>query len=308
MAKKAQILHFTSPHLFEFNERFYRNDGVISWEELEEAHQMLSSKSYMQEASYFEYATFLALFLAKDLEFLILEAGLGGEFDSTNVIEEKLSVFTQIGRDHMEILGESIEQIARTKLNSMGKIAFLGIQNHPQVLDIAQEIAEAKQSQLYLLKSYQNDPNFPLFLNQNFALAKQVLNFLGVEAPQMKDLNLIGRMQRVRENIWLDVGHNVDGALALAEEFKNQKITLVYNAYEQKEIAQVLAALKEIAYEIQIIEVQDKRIIKRERLEEILMSLKINYRDFEGFSEDRHYLVFGSFSVIRRALEILDEK
>lgn len=308
LAKHSQILHFTSPHLFEFNERFYVNDGNLAWGQLQEAHQEIIQKAYMEEASYFEYATFMALYLAKDKDFLILEAGLGGEFDSTNVLHEKISVFTQIGLDHMEFLGDQIEEIARTKLNSMGEIAFLGIQKYSQILPIAQEIAQKKHAHLEVLRDYFIAPKFPIFLNQNFALAQKVLEFLGVEICEMEALNLSGRMQRVRENIWLDVGHNLDSALAMIDELRGKRIILVYNAYKQKDIDAILRVFRDCVIRVEIIAISHERIIEKKILQDKLEQLKIPYCDFCGFDSKEDYLVFGSFSVVGEVIRKYLEK
>ncbi len=98
----------------------------------------------MREASYFEYATFLALVLGMEYEYLVLEAGVGGEFDSTSVVLANVSVFTLIGLDHQEMLGENIEQIAKTKLKAMSGYTILARQNYRQVERIALEIALQK--------------------------------------------------------------------------------------------------------------------------------------------------------------------
>lgn len=304
LAKNFKIMHFTSPHLFQVNERFYFNEGIAPLEMLEKAHTLLSSKAYMHEASFFEYLTFLGFYLARDLDFLILEAGLGGEFDSTNVLQDKISVFTQIGLDHTERLGESVEEIAKTKLKSMGKIAFLGIQKYSQVYEIAKKIAQEKKSTLYPLTSCPKRP-LPDFLNQNFTLAQEVLSFLGYVWEEIPSLDLEGRMQRVGDNIWFDVGHNIDGAMALAQEFKGEKIILVYNSYAQKDIDSILRCFGPIIKKVEIIDVCHPRVIPREKLVQILRELRMEFCDFDGFKQGEKYLVFGSFSVVKVAFEWL---
>ncbi|WP_051420574.1 Mur ligase family protein [Helicobacter pametensis] len=303
LAKDHKILHFTSPHLFDFRERFYRNDGLVSWEDLQKAHEILINQPYMHKASYFEYATFLAFYLAKDVDMLILEAGLGGEFDSTNVVDDKISVFTQIGLDHMEFLGNTLEEIATTKLNAMGKVAFLGIQKDSKINKLALRIAMDKGSKLYEVCQYEQDPHFPDFLNQNFALASKVVKFLGARMCQKQELNLPARMQRVRENIWLDVGHNEDAARAVCRELAGQKVVLVFNAYVQKDLHSVLAVLKEIILRVEIVSISHERITPRDVLEQTLRSEGLPFCEFEGFCEDQTYLVFGSFSVVGEILE-----
>lgn len=307
------VMHFTSPHLFCLNERFYRDGKNLDMQTLQEAHQILIQKPYMQEASYFEYLTFLCLFLAKDCEFLVLEAGLGGEFDSTNVLKDKISVFTQIGLDHCEILGESVKQIALTKLNSMGKVAFLGIQNYPEVVSLAQKIAQEKGAELSVLqKEYLLSAPFemPMFLLQNLTLASKVLDFLEIEydLEQIALLDLQGRAQKYSPLITLDVGHNPDGAKALLGEFDGKKITLVYNAYKQKDVLEVLKILSPIILEVQIITINDARAIQKEKLESFLKDLGLPYRDFEGIEKEKEYLIFGSFSVVKAFLERMSER
>lgn len=305
------VMHFSSPHLFSLNERFYLDGENLSMQVLQEAHQILIQKPYMQEASYFEYLTFLCLFLAKDCDYLVLEAGLGGEFDSTNVLRDKISVFTQIGLDHCEILGESLEQIATTKLNSMGEVAFLGIQKYPQILPLAQSIAQKREARLHILDQCLTPPfAMPRFLVENLSLSAKVLDFLAVsyDLLHIASLDLQGRMQKFSELITLDVGHNPDGAKAVLREFEGRKITLVYNAYKQKDVQRVLEILKPIILEVEIIEIDDTRAIQKQELEKILKTLRIKYKDFKTIHTQKEYLVFGSFSVIRAFLERVSER
>lgn len=95
--------------------------------------------------SYFEYTTLLAIVAFWGCEYVVLEAGLGGEFDATNVFDKVLSVFTPIDFDHSAFLGNAIESIAGTKLRSMQNTALLGIQQHADVKTIAQTIAQGCQ-------------------------------------------------------------------------------------------------------------------------------------------------------------------
>lgn len=94
---QKSVLHFSSPHLFDFKERFYTQGGDIEDSRLEEAHIALWQIESVRESSYFEYATFLALYVSQGCEYLVLEAGLGGEFDSTSVCQypySRMYIFT----------------------------------------------------------------------------------------------------------------------------------------------------------------------------------------------------------------------
>ncbi|MGX3097757.1 bifunctional folylpolyglutamate synthase/dihydrofolate synthase [Helicobacter sp. 23-1046] len=180
-----KVLHFTSPHLFDFNERFYmanmqscadlvdcadcgakssaeakitdcrtqdsNQHRIATHSELESAHLWLQRFPIVRESSYFEYATFLALYLAKDCDYFVCEAGLGGEFDSTSVLNADLSIFTPIGLDHEEFLGSDIASIAGSKLRAMGKNVLLAPQRFTQCKKIAKQIAQEKNAHLFTI-------------------------------------------------------------------------------------------------------------------------------------------------------------
>ncbi|MCH3853770.1 bifunctional folylpolyglutamate synthase/dihydrofolate synthase, partial [Campylobacter jejuni] len=99
--------------------------------------------------SYFEYATFLAVELFKDCDYAIFEAGVGGEYDATSVFDKSLSIFTKVGFDHTQILGDSLEKIARTKFKVMAKQALISSEQDERVLQMAQKIAFLKNTKLY---------------------------------------------------------------------------------------------------------------------------------------------------------------
>ena len=95
--KKYKVLHYSSPHILEFNERIRINGKDSTNEQLESAHiklQKILPINILNKLTYFEYTTLLAFVLSDSLDYLVLEAGLGGEFDATNVVKNNLSLFT----------------------------------------------------------------------------------------------------------------------------------------------------------------------------------------------------------------------
>jgi len=135
-----KVGHYTSPHILKFNERIWINGNDIDDESLEKAHQKLQNiipECYLERLSYFEYTTFLAMKSFEELDYVILEAGLGGEYDATSVFERDTSLVTTIDIDHQSFLGNTIEEIATTKLNSIKSKAIIGKQIHPEVMQIA---------------------------------------------------------------------------------------------------------------------------------------------------------------------------
>ncbi|RAX54267.1 hypothetical protein CCY99_04450 [Helicobacter sp. 16-1353] len=313
MQNNYKILHFTSPHIFSFNERFYKNGRTISDLEILEAHKFLQYFDFIKEASYFEYATFLALVLSNDVDFLILEAGVGGEFDSTSAIKRDLCLFSLIDFDHEEMLGDTIEKIATTKLNAMVNPSIIGIQKHRSIKDIAKKIAYKKNiSDLFFVDSINNDILLYLqkyhlasFLGENLALSLKALEVLCInyDLTSLPNLDLIGRFQKIKENIIIDVGHNQSAAKALKDNLKDKKIILVYNSYFQKNIVEILDILRDNILKVEIIDIKDNdRIINKNDLIAILKRLDIKYSDFKGIDNNEKYLVFGSFSVIEKFL------
>ncbi|MFP6207009.1 folylpolyglutamate synthase/dihydrofolate synthase family protein [Helicobacter pylori] len=307
-----KVLHFTSPHVFEFRERFFLNGSVVGESVLENAHQQLQSHAFSNACSYFEYATLLAVMLAKDCDYLVLEAGLGGEFDSTNALEKTLSVFTPIDYDHKEFLGDSLESIAQTKLKAMGSLSIIAPQQE-LVLNAAQKIAKEKHAQLIVVQNeiskgvrdYIERHHLARFLAMNLEVALKAFETLLPCNKQevlknLKPLNLIGRCELLSPNILIDVGHNPHSAKALKEEIKrvfNTPIILIYNCYQDKDAFRVLEILKPVVKKVLILELHNERIIQLEKLKGILETLGLEHALFEDVEENENYLVYGSFLV-----------
>ncbi len=108
---------FTSPHLLSYNERFRINGEEINDETLLLFFQKYEELLEQIPLTYFEISTALAfwLFAHKNVDLAIIETGLGGRLDSTNIINPELSVITSIGFDHADVLGNTLEQIASEK-------------------------------------------------------------------------------------------------------------------------------------------------------------------------------------------------
>ncbi|MFP6250818.1 glutamate ligase domain-containing protein [Helicobacter pylori] len=307
-----KVLHFTSPHVFEFRERFFLNGSVVGESVLENAHQQLQSHAFSSACSYFEYATLLAVMLAKDCDYLVLEAGLGGEFDSTNALEKTLSVFAPIDYDHKEFLGDSLESIATTKLKAMGSLSIIAPQQE-LVLNIAQKIAKEKHAKLIVVQNeiskgvrdYIERHHLARFLAMNLEVALKAFETLLPCNKQevlknLKPLNLIGRCELLSPNILIDVGHNPHSAKALKEEIKrvfNAPIVLIYNCYQDKDAFLVLEILKPVIKKVLILELHEERVIQLEKLKGILETLGLEYALFEDVEENENYLVYGSFLV-----------
>lgn len=356
-----KVLHFTSPHLFRFNERFYlanisnsdssaksssakmgkkdcakggnadkNTHRIADDSELEKAHLWLQRFPIIEQSSYFEYATFLALYLAKDCDYFVCEAGLGGEFDSTSVLQADLSIFTPISFDHQDMLGNSIESIATTKLKAMSKHTLLAPQIYKEVDSIAKSIAKQKGAELTFVENifdevdkpiplehlvrlpenfYEYSQNLAPFLKQNLFVAYRALESIGivVDFASLMRFDLPARAQYIAPNILIDVGHNAHCAHSILQIVKQKRVILVYNTFFDKDANAILGILKPAIDRLLILEVSHSRILPKDKLINIAQNLGIEYGIFEGVDSmraDKDYVVFGSFSVVKTFMEI----
>ncbi|MGD9715468.1 MAG: bifunctional folylpolyglutamate synthase/dihydrofolate synthase [Sulfuricurvum sp.] len=312
--------HYTSPHILRFNERIWIDGEDISDADLEEAHRRLLAllpSEVAESLSYFEYTTLLAMIAFEECDYVVLEAGLGGEHDATNAFEKVLSVFTPIDLDHAAFLGTTVEEVAQTKLRSMTRLALLGSQKHPEVETIARKIADAKGTRLHTLHERITPAirewglqlgiknGLSVYLRDNLELAMCAFELLGFEArAELFDQGaLFGRLSRIAPNVTLDVGHNPLAAREIARVYAGKKVTLVYNTYRDKDYREILFILSPIIERVEIIDVNEPRIALRSDLEAALDGLAIPYASFERIDDAKDYLVFGSFSVAETFLK-----
>jgi dihydrofolate synthase / folylpolyglutamate synthase len=311
--------HYTSPHILKFNERIWINGKDITDTALEAAHNKLYallSQAESDALSYFEYTTLLAMVAFEGSDYIVLEAGLGGEFDATAVFDALLTVVTPIDYDHQAFLGDTIEAIAATKLRAIKHKAIMGLQKHQIVYAIAKSIAKEKSvemipldakriKQTHYFQTAAERMGLAPYLQDNFALAMGALEILdiGFLESAFQEGALFGRLSPLTPNISLDVGHNPLAAEAIVKTLQNEKVTLVYNSYKDKDFKKILSILSPIIERVEIIEVKDGRIIDKSALEAVLCELGLPYGDFQSIQKDRKYLVFGSFAVAESFLK-----
>jgi len=304
---------FTSPHIFRFNERIVFDGKNISDEELRSEHESLHgllSDDERDSISYFEYCALIAYsFLSKRSDIVVLEAGLGGEFDATTVFDKDLMLVTEIDEDHKEFLGDDLEEIAGTKLRAMNAETIVG-SFKGTVYRVASQIALQRgysvsspmqvltASEIDLAYAYARKKRWPRFQAQNLLLAMAGAKKLGIKIgkdtlPQHMPK---GRFEQIAPNIIVDVGHNPACAKAIAKAIpKKTKPVLVFNTLREKEYEKSLAILAPKIKRVEIIGIDSQRAIAKEMLCDALNELGIEYRDFDGVDGRENYLVFGSF-------------
>lgn len=333
-AQGFSVGHYTSPHIFEFSERFWLDGKVISASELERAHERLLEilpQEFVIKTSYFEYATLLAAVVFERCDYFVCEAGMGGELDATNVFDKALSVFTPIGFDHIDTLGNSLEAISKTKFSAMSSDAkaLLSDVMDPRCVDIARDIAQKKgvdisfasqnlcAKELQSIARYTDRFDLADFLRSNLTLscaaAKILLNH-DVSVDDLGALDISGRCERIEPNVYVDVGHNELGAQVIAQKFQGKKLTFIYNAFADKDFGAVLRTLKPIISRVLIFDYPSPtgRELGGEAIAKTLEELNIKHEKFisltrqQARNSDEIFLAFGSFYLVEAFLRQFD--
>jgi len=173
---------YTSPHIISFNERIRVNGTKITDEEIVKNYELIENYATEIGASFFEITTAIAFehFKNSNVDVAVIETGLGGRLDSTNVVEPILSVITSIDKDHCQILGNSIEEIANEKAGIIKANSQVLVQeSNAKLMDIWLQIANEKSTVLFFLF------DFPSIKLQKYSDDFQMI--LEVELPSEHD-------------------------------------------------------------------------------------------------------------------------
>lgn len=271
---------YTSPHLTDVCERIRLNKENISSSEfyglVNEVWSCAKSIQIDDELTYFEMLTSVAFcyFAKSRVELAVIEVGLGGRLDATNVIPSpEVCVITNISLEHTEILGKSIEKIAREKAGIVKKNSTCVTAAGGMALKVLKEICLERKA---WLNSVQAKDVLPIFMEQcalkgeyqkaNLAVVLEVIEILrkkGWEITQgellsgLQEIFLKGRFQemsflkpgeRSATPVFLDGAHNPAAIRALSSAicssvFKNKPCILIFNALKEKDIVKMTQVL-----------------------------------------------------------------
>jgi dihydrofolate synthase / folylpolyglutamate synthase len=288
---------FTSPHLIEPTERIQIDGIPVSTADFERAfnivHETAEKLDLDCHPTYFETVTAMAfwLFREKKIETAVIEVGLGGRLDSTNVVRPILTVITPIDFDHEAYLGHTIEAIASEKAGILKPgIPAVFAPQRPE----AAKVLDARAAELHVpvtraedfeIRDLHIDARGSRFSGivcplggehqvENAIAAVLALRALGVSTDGIQDARWPGRIEHVSPNpdIILDGAHNPAGARALARYLKRfygtRRIWLVYGAMRDKAIEEVAGILFPIATELVLTAPGTPRALRPEALAE----------------------------------------
>ena len=256
---------YTSLHLVSLNERFFLDGAPADDATLERLAERVSGAAQKLppscELTFFEALTAVAflLYAERKSETAILECGLGGRLDATNVCAPRLCVITKIGLDHCDWLGDTVEKIATEKAGIVkhGVPVVLG-RNEPNVVKTIRRIAEERGAPFVYAPDVASEAEIPAtfslpgsFNRENAVTAIAALKTLGVavDAAAFGHVEWFGRFQKVG-NCIIDGAHNPPAARALAEALREfagdaaaHGFTLVFGACGDKDVGEVLRTL-----------------------------------------------------------------
>ena len=255
---------YTSPHLKDFRERIKINGKEIPEKEVVffiENHKKFFEENHL---SFFEMTVGLAFdyFAKEQVDIAVIEVGLGGRFDSTNVITPEVSLITNISKDHMDILGDTLPKIAVEKAGIIKKEVPVVISEYnEQTASVFIEKARKENAPIIFASSISTDLKTDLngiYQKKNIKGVLAVLDFLrndfweiSEEDIQLGLLNVVkntelkGRWQTLSKNptIVCDTGHNEAGISYVVEQILQQKFTdlhIVLGFVKEKDVEHVL--------------------------------------------------------------------
>ncbi len=143
---------YTSPHILKFNERIQINGKYISDYEIIDIWKSMEAKANEVDASFFEITTIMAFehFRKNNVDIAIIETGMGGKYDSTNIIKPLVSIIASVSMDHQDYLGDSLEKITMEKAGIIKEKTPIIIQkNKAEVIEIIEDTAKIISAPLY---------------------------------------------------------------------------------------------------------------------------------------------------------------
>ena len=219
---------FTSPFLVDFRESIQINNKMISKENVLALYKKI--EPFSKDLTYFELKTAIAFlyFFENNVDYAVIETGLGGRLDATNIIVPSISVITNTALEHKEYLGNTIEEIAREKAGIIKENVPIITMVDNGGLTIIKKIAAEKNSPLIIPGKKDYSTNLRgNFQKKNASLAVEAAKKLGIDDEQIKkglmNVQLRGRFDYIEENLIFDCAHNLHATEVLSKEMLNIK-------------------------------------------------------------------------------------
>lgn len=300
---------YTSPYVVEFNERIkINNENITDLQLLHYTNIMYDISDKLQAEdkeniiTFFEVLTVMSFLFFRDegVDYAVIEVGLGGSLDATNVIKPEISVITNVSFDHMKQLGNTLESIAINKLgivkegvplvtsiedmNLFPLIHEIASRKHATVKIINKDLVTTKDIGKQTTFTYQEN-DYTLNLTghhqiKNATLAIEVIRLLRlINNQEISEINIKngllktrwpGRFEIFNDKIVIDGAHNIGGIIALKKSiqtvFKNKKILCLFSVMKDKQHKQMIEELDNFCDELYFTEFEYQRRADAEEL------------------------------------------
>ncbi|MDY4819077.1 MAG: cyanophycin synthetase [Bacilli bacterium] len=273
---------FVSPFFIDTKDMIYLNENHISEEEILEIFNQYYDLFVKYELTTFEMQTFIALTYFKNInvDVAVIEVGMGGFIDATNIFTPSLSIISNIGLEHTSVLGRSLSEIAYNKAGIIKKeIPCLVGKIDESALFAIKEYAKTLDAKVIMVNEYFNEkiidnkihfdylPYKDIVLNttafyqcKNASLAIEATrileNILPIDINKMYEgllnNNLPARFEYINDHLLVDGAHNPDAIIELVNSLKNinKPIHVVFACFRDKNIERMLISLGEISNDI----------------------------------------------------------
>ncbi len=323
---------YSSPYLEKINEMFDINNSLSSDDELYEKYLKVKKvmEEYKVELTLYEITTCIMFLLCKNqVDFLVLEVGLGGKYDATNICKPIVSIINNISLDHTNILGNNLLDIAKEKAGIIKKdIPLYTSCKDEEVLEVFKE----KTNNIIVIDNdieYKlNYKDFTTIIGEfelplygehqviNFLLAKRILNDLKINdstiKKSLKNIKHPARLEKINNKLIFDGAHNIAAASCLVKSLKEvDDIIIVLSILKDKDIKGIVNELKKLSNDFVFIpsKVKGRELSKEEFLK---YDFDINLKTFNSFKEfynkrdiNSKYLVCGSLSLYKEVKKII---
>ena len=257
---------FTSPHLLDFRERIRINGEMISEQDVIDFVKNNNAVFNNIQPSFFEWSTALAFdyFKSNKVDIAIIETGLGGRLDSTNIITPLVSVITTIGVDHTQYLGSSIEAIAKEKGGIIKSNIPVVLGEGIEMLSVFEKIASKNNSPVHIAAQNNNQPLSSIegdFQKNNVATTLTVIDLIQQTFSKVTsgsiskgllsiktNTGIKGRWETLQNSpkVIVDIGHNVHAIKQTVKELELEtynNLHIIWGMVAEKEVEKVINLL-----------------------------------------------------------------
>ena len=321
---------YTSPHLINFNERIRINGIPITNDEILSFMRYVHPSIEKIQSTFFEVTTAMAFnhFNSNDVDVAIIETGLGGRLDSTNVVKPVLTVMTPISFDHMDILGDTIEKIAAEKAGIIKDgIPLITAKQLKEVFNILKRKTDEKKTTIDISPDpieVQLDLSGTSFVLQNRTFTTSLIGDHQAENASLaisvvrkfdpkisyetieeglKNIYWPGRLQLVSDRIYYDVAHNEDSIQKVLENlniiYPNSGFFGIFCLKGDKDLKQISKYIKFQFKKLFVTTSQDGLLLGANEL-----SVKLNQLDIMNYPLDNLSLCIEKINKLRKPSDV----